>query len=628
MNVLHMPLPLLAGQLLLGLINGAFYAVLSLGLAIIFGVLRIANFAHGALYMMGAFGAWMLLNYLGIGYWWALVLSPLAVGAFGIVFERVLLRRVYELDHLYGLLLTLGSALVIQGLFRNFYNSTGLPYRIPALLAGRLNLGFMILPMYRGYVVVAAVIVCLATWVVLEGTKIGAYLRAATENPVMVGAFGINVPRLISFTYALGAALAAFTGVLAAPIYTVSPDMGVDILIVIFAVVVIGGLGSIGGAIVTGFLVGVLEAATRIVYPEASGSVVFAFMAVILLIKPGGLFGHSALMTEAASASESPLGSSGSLPETSGAGGTSALHMAIFAAIGVFLLLAPLFVYPMFVMDVLIFALYANSYALLVGAGRLMSFGHAAYFGVAAYICGYAARTYGLTPELAILAGTAAGGLLGFVFGFLALRRQGIYFAMITLALGQMVYFICLRAPFTGGENGLQSIPRGSLFGLFSLADDTRMYYFVAVLFMAAILLIYRIIYSPFGEVLRAIRGSELRVESLGYKVFRYKLMLYVLATALAGFAGAIKALSLQIATLTDVYYSTSGDAVMMTLLGGIGTIFGPIVGGLAYVAMQTYLAPLGSWVTVTQGLIFVFCVMFFREGIIGRLSRIVRQPL
>jgi branched-chain amino acid transport system permease protein len=304
------------------------------------------------------------------------------------------------------------------------------------------------------------------------------------------------------------------------------------------------------------------------------------------------------------------------------------LHAIIFAALGVLLLFAPLFAYPMFVMNVLVFALYANSYALLIGAGGLVSFGHAAYFGSAAFVAGYAAREWGFTPELAILLGTASGALIGLVFGYLALRRQGIYFAMITMALAQMVYFICLRAPFTGGETGLHGVPRGRLFGLISLADDTTMYYFVVVVFMAATLLIYRILYSPFGEVLRAIRGNEQRVESLGYKVFHYKLALYVLATALAGFAGAVKVLVFQIATLIDVHWTTSGDAVLMTLLGGIGSIFGPLAGALAMKATETYLAAFGSWVTVLQGLVFVFCVMAFRDGIVGRLARITGRKL
>jgi branched-chain amino acid transport system permease protein len=294
MQVFGMPAPLLLGQILLGLLNGAFYAVLSLGLAIIFGVLRIANFAHGAQYMMGAFGTWMLLNYLGVGYWWALLLSPIAVALLSVVFERLLLSKLYRLDHLYGLLLTLGAALVAEGVFRNYYSSTGLPYNVPASLAGGINLGFMFLPIYRGWVIVASIVICLVTWLVMERTRLGQYLRAATENPVLVGCFGINVPRLIMITYALGSGLAALAGVLAAPLYTVNPNMGSEILIPIFAVVVIGGLGSVGGSIITGFLVGILEGITRIVYPEGSGIVVYAFMAIILLLKPAGLFGRDA----------------------------------------------------------------------------------------------------------------------------------------------------------------------------------------------------------------------------------------------------------------------------------------------------------------------------------------------
>ncbi len=281
------------GQLLLGLINGSFYAVLSLGLAVIFGLLNIINFAHGALYMMGAFVAWMLLQYLGVGYWWSLILSPLIVGAFGIVLERVFLARLYHLDHLYGLLLTFGLALIIQGLFRNYYGISGLPYQIPKELAGGQNLGFMFLPNYRGWVVLASVIACFGTWFMIEKTRLGAYLRAATENPGLVGAFGVNVPLLIMLTYGFGVALAGFAGVLAAPIYSVNPNMGADLIIIVFAVVVIGGMGSIMGAIVTGYMLGVIEGLTKVFYPEGSAVVIFVIMAIVLLIKPEGLFGRT-----------------------------------------------------------------------------------------------------------------------------------------------------------------------------------------------------------------------------------------------------------------------------------------------------------------------------------------------
>ncbi len=293
-ELLGIPPQVLMGQLLLGLINGSFYAVLSLGLAVIFGLLNIINFAHGAQYMMGAFVAWMLLHYLGIGYWPALIVAPLIVGATGIFLERFALSRLYKLDHLYGLLLTFGVALILQGLFRNYYGISGLPYQIPDLLSGGFNLGFMFLPTYRGWIVVASVVVCFGTWFMIEKTRLGAYLRAATENPALVGAFGINVPRMIMLTYGFGVALAAFAGVLAAPIYSVNPNMGADMIIVVFAVVVIGGMGSIMGAIITGYGLGIIEGLTRVFYPEASAVVIFVIMAIVLLIKPEGLFGRAA----------------------------------------------------------------------------------------------------------------------------------------------------------------------------------------------------------------------------------------------------------------------------------------------------------------------------------------------
>ena len=293
-ELLGIPPQALFGQLLLGLINGAFYAILSLGLAVIFGLLNIINFAHGAQYMMGAFAAWFLLNYLGLGYWWALVLAPLTVGLVGIVIERTMLRRLHKLDHLYGLLLTFGLALIIEGMFRHEFGSSGQPYAIPPQLQGGYNLGFMFLPAYRGWVVVASLVVCLLTWFVIERTRLGAYLRAATENPTLVQAFGIDVPRMVTLTYGFGVALAAFAGVLAAPIYQVNPTMGSSLIIVVFAVVVIGGMGSILGSIVTGFGVGVVEGLTKVFYPEASNTVIFVLMAVVLLLRPAGLFGRAA----------------------------------------------------------------------------------------------------------------------------------------------------------------------------------------------------------------------------------------------------------------------------------------------------------------------------------------------
>ena len=294
LELIGVPPQVLFGQLLLGLINGSFYALLSLGLAVIFGMLNVINFTHGAQYMMGAFGAYFLLQYAGIGYWPALILAPLIVGAIGIAIEKTMLSRLYKLDHLYGLLLTFGLALIIEGLFRNFYGVSGQPYPIPPALSGGHNLGFMFLPTYRGWVIVASVLVCLGTWFVIERTRLGAYLRAGTENPTLVRAFGINVPLMITLTYGFGVALAAFAGVLAAPIYQVNPLMGSDLIIVVFAIVVIGGMGSILGSIVTGLGLGVVEGLTKVFYPEASSVVIFVIMAIVLLIRPAGLFGRTA----------------------------------------------------------------------------------------------------------------------------------------------------------------------------------------------------------------------------------------------------------------------------------------------------------------------------------------------
>jgi branched-chain amino acid transport system permease protein len=294
----------LYAQLLVGLINGSFYALLSLGLAVIFGMLNIINFAHGALYMMGAFCAYFLLNnyYFSIGYWWALLLAPIAVGIFGMILERTMLKWLTGLDHLYGLLLTFGIALIVQGIFQNYFGSSGLPYAIPDYpkiggfngLQGGMNLGFMFLPIYRGWVVVFSLIVCIATWFLIEKTRLGAYLRAATENPTLVRAFGINVPLMITLTYGLGVGLAALAGVLSAPINQVRPLMGADLIIVVFAVVVIGGMGSIMGSIITGFALGVIEGLTKYFYPEASNTVVFVLMVLVLLVKPTGLTGRAA----------------------------------------------------------------------------------------------------------------------------------------------------------------------------------------------------------------------------------------------------------------------------------------------------------------------------------------------
>jgi branched-chain amino acid transport system permease protein len=293
-EIFGVPSQALFGQLLLGLINGSFYALLSLGLAVIFGMLNIINFTHGAQYMMGAFAAFLLLRHVGIGYWPALIIVPIIVGATGVVIERLFLKRIQKLDHLYGLILTFGLALIIEGLFRNYFGSSGQPYGVPESLQGGRNLGFMFLPNYRAWVIAFSLLVCLGTWFAIERTRLGSYLRAATENPALVRAFGINVPRMVTLTYGFGVGLAGLAGVMAAPIYNVSPQMGSDIIIVVFAVVVIGGMGSIMGAIVTGFTLGIVEGLTKVFFPEASNTVIFVIMIIVLLVRPAGLFGRSA----------------------------------------------------------------------------------------------------------------------------------------------------------------------------------------------------------------------------------------------------------------------------------------------------------------------------------------------
>lgn len=293
-EIFGIPSQALFGQLLLGLINGSFYALLSLGLAVIFGMLNIINFAHGAQYMLGAFMAFFLLQYLGLNYWMSLIIVPILVGIVGVIIERVFLQWLYKLDHLYGLLLTFGLAIIIEGVFRNYFGSSGLPYRVPDQLTGGKNLGFMYLPNYRGWVVAFSLVVCLATWFLIERTKLGSYLRAATENPTLVRAFGINVPRMITLTYGFGVGLAGLAGVMAAPIYNVSPQMGSNLIIIVFAVVVIGGMGSIMGAIVTGFALGLIEGLTKVFFPEASNTAIFVIMAIVLIIRPAGLFGRTA----------------------------------------------------------------------------------------------------------------------------------------------------------------------------------------------------------------------------------------------------------------------------------------------------------------------------------------------
>lgn len=599
----------LLGQILVGLINGSFYALLSLGLAIIFGLLNVVNFTHGVQYMMGAICAWVLLRVFELGYWPTLLLAPIIVGCIGIVLEQLFLKRTYRLDHLYGLVLTFGLALVIEGLFLQYFGSAGQAYAIPESLRGVIDLGFMFLPLYRGWVILASVVVCFITWYIIEKTRLGAYLRAATENRALVQSFGINVSRMMMLTYGGAVALAALAGVMAAPIYQVSPLMGSNIMIVVFAVVVIGGMGSILGAIIGGFALGLVEGLTKVFYPQASTTAIFVIMALVLLWRPSGLLGRTTRIQASTFLADTVAAAS--------APGRTTIYYALIAAA----LAAPFIFYPLFLMKALCFAIFAGAFALLAGHAGMLSFGHAAYFGAASYVTAYGMKAWNLSPELGILAGTATATALGLVFGWLAIRRQGIYFAMVTMALAQMIYFIAVQAPFTGGEEGIQGFSRGRLFGLLDLEKPLVMYYFVLAVFGASFFGIYRIVHSPFGQVLNGISQNEPRVTSLGYRTQQFRLLAFVLSATLAGVAGSTKAVVVQIASLADVYWTMSGEVLLMTLIGGIGTLLGPVVGAFIVVGLGDYLATLGAWVTILQGAIFVICVLAFRRGIVGTLE-------
>lgn len=596
--------PALYSQLLVGLINGAFYALLSLGLAIIYGLLGIINFTHGAQYMMGAFCAWALSYFPGLNYWWALLLTPFIIGAFAIVLERTLISRTYKLDHAYGLILTFGLTLIIEGIFRYFFSAGGQPYSMPSQLTGATNIGFMYLPNYRAWVLGFSLVICFATWFIIERTSLGARMRAATENPAVTQALGVNVPLLMSLTFGLGVGLAGLAGVMAAPIYQVSPLMGSEIIVVVFAVVVIGGMGSILGSIVSGFALGLIEGLTKAIYPPGSSLVIFVAMAIILLIRPSGLFGKGALLPAALSIVK------GGADVAVGRVTTTVLT---FAA-----LVAPFFLYPGFLMKAFCFALFACSFNLILGYAGLLSFGHAAFFGSAGYITAQAVKVWGVTPEIGIALGVLTGAGLGWLFGVISVRRQGIYLAMITLALSQLVYFIFLQMPFTRGEDGLQNVPRGKLFGLIDLNNEMVMYYFVFGVFLLGFWFTLRIINSPFGRALAAIRENESRAISLGYEVDRFKIICFALSGAIAGLGGATKVLVFGIATLTDVHWAMSGEAILMTLLGGLGTVLGPVIGAFTLIAMESYLQAYGFWIKLIQGAFFVLCVLIFRQGLVG----------
>ncbi len=602
------PLPALFGQLIVGLINGSFYALLSLGLALIFGLLNVVNFAHGAQYMLGALAAYLLLTHFNISYWYALAIAPLVVGVTGFVIERLFLRHLYKLDHLYGMLLTFGITLVIEGVVRNIYGASGNSYRSPAALSGAWNVGFMMLPHYRAWVIAVSLVICISTWLLIEKTKIGSYVRAATENSSLTRAFGINVPLILMLTYSFGVGLAGFAGVMAAPLYQVNANMGSELIIVVFAVVVIGGMGSILGAILSGFALGLLEGLTKVFYPEASTTVVFVAMVIVLLTRPNGLFGTLV---------KHKTDDSTTVKSINNKFDSSPITYLLIVLISV---AAPFFIYPPFLMKVLCFALLACSFNLLLGYGGMLSFGHAAFYGGGSYMAAVAAKTLGIDPFTSVVLGGLSAAVVSIAFGYISIKRQGIYFSMITLALAQMFYFFIVQSEFSGNDEGIQAVPRGNLFGI-DLSDQLNMYFFVLAFFLVCFFAINTIIRSPFGLALKSIRDNEPRALSLGYSTDTYKLMAFVLSALFAGIAGALDALTFQLASLTNVHWTMSGHAILMTIIGGVSTMVGPLIGAIVVAALENYLAHLGTWVYVVQGAIFMFCVLAFRKGIVGEIS-------
>jgi branched-chain amino acid transport system permease protein len=611
---LALRMDLLLGILTIGLVNGSFYALLSLGLALIFGLLNVLNMTHGALYMMGAFTAFAAAQVLPTGalgnYLLGLVIASAATAVVGVAIEVLLLRRTYRLDPLYGFMLTFGLATAIQGLFQARFGSTGLPFAPPVWLAGGVDLGFVFLPVYRLFVVGVALAVCLAVWAAIARTRAGSVLRAASENGAMAQALGVRVPLVFTLTFGLGAALAGLAGALAAPVYQVSPLMGADILLVIFAIIVIGGMGSLGGTMIASYGLALIESLTQALYPQAASLVIFAFMCLVLLTRPQGLFGIATVRRHEFQAAR--------IARHDGDAATGRYAMIL---IGVALAVAPALLYPVYLMKIFCLAIFAASFNFLLGFAGIVSFGQAALFGSAAYLTAHAMKAWSLPPQLGVLCGVAAATLLGVVMGALAIRRHGIYQAMITLGIAQMVYFVFLQAPFTHGEDGIQSVPRGLLFGYVDLADDRTLYAFIALALVAVLLGLRRLLASRFGLILVAIRDDERRALSLGYNVAAFKLAAFAIASACAGLAGALNALTFQLATLSGAHWHLSGEAVLMALVGGIGTLTGPLVGAAVVVTMQQFLAPFGAFVLVIQGLVFALCVLAFRDGLVVRLT-------
>jgi branched-chain amino acid transport system permease protein len=596
-------------QIFNGLVNGGFIALMSLGLSIVFGMMRVVNFAHGALYMLGAFVAFIGGSYFGISLWFALVLAWLLVGGLGVVLERLLLSRLYRLDPAYNLLLTFGLTLIIEDLMRSFFSTTGGQFLVPPLLSGAFDLGFTFYPKYRLFVLVLSVLLCLGVWIVLERTRVGALVRAATERPNLLKCFGGNVPRLISGTFFCAAGLAGLAGALAAPIRSISPFMGQEMISVTFAVVVAGGMGSIAGSVVMGFVVGVFSALAAIWYPPIATAIIYITMLVVLVIRPGGIF-------HGVDISHFPLHYTPITERARRVFLSPGLACAVLA-VG---LILPWLVYPVVATDIILWGLCALGFDLLFAFAGLLSFGQAAYWGTAAYVTGVLVSKFGLPGWSGFLLGVVASTTLGIVFGFIIAQKKGIYFSMITFAFAQIVYFVVNQFPkYTGGEDGLHDVLRGRLFGI-SLADD-RVFYYLALGFVALmVLFVFRILKSPFGMSLVGARENERRMLSVGYNVYFIRVQAYALSAFIISVAGSLYVLNHQFVSLEAVYWRASGEPVMMTLLGGAGTIFGPFLGAGIVLLIRNVLSTVTDSGSLVLGCLFVVIVMVFRRGILGEI--------
>ena len=618
-----MSFSLLAMQLFSGLALGAILVMLALGLSIVFGILGVVNFAHGALFMAGAYAGLFFLDLTG-SFWAALVLAPIGVGALGLVIERFLIRPLNGRSPDDAILLTFGLGYILVEGARILFGSDGLPFPTPAALRGVAYIGIGYFPIYRLFVIGVVAALVLALWLILERTRIGLIVRAGARDPLIMRVLGVDIQTLRFVIFGVGAGLAALAGVLAAPMRAVNPEMGASVLSEAFVVTVIGGMGSLLGSVVAGLLVGVIVSMASLIAPSMATIAMFAFMTLVLLLRPQGLFGR----TLAAGAGSSSVVADAA-PATPG--GWSAKLAAWRVPASLVALAALPWVLPSqaLAVNVLIYGLFAVGYNLLFGFTGLLSFGHAAMFGAGAYVTGIAIGQFGASWFVGLALGVLAAGALALVMGALAIRTRGIYFAMVTLALAQLVYYVALQASgWTGGENGLRgfTVSRIDIGPLHLDFLNPLVKYYVVLVFVAlALALLSRILASPFGAAIEAIRENETRATACGYDVPRTKLVAFALSGLFCGLAGALSALHLSIVPLDTLNYTTSGQVVMMTLLGGAGTFFGPFVGAFAVEVMEDALSQWTSHWQLALGAVFVLFVLYLPRGLWGALTARLR---